>query len=479
MRVMKFGGTSVATADRLATVVRLVAKAAAETRVVVVASALRGVTDRLVELVAWAEAGPSEPDAWAAGAADDLRNRHYALLDRVASGRRLRRARTSIDDRLAGLARRLHGAALLGACPPAARDAILAIGERLSAPIVAAALQERHLFAVAVDGARLVATDSSFGQARVDSTLTRARAAELMARLPRRAVPVVTGFIGADGEGRTTTLGRGGSDHSASLLAAALGVEQVEIWTDVDAVYTADPRRHPDARPLAELSPDDAEEIAWHGGRVLHRRALEPLSGRSIRLVVRDTLRPDAFGTRVDPESGSRRLATPVVTARKGLLMLRLRKAADRDLARADAALAQAEAEVCYRLQTRPDRMLVLVDAPAPGALVQRLEEAGLQVEASPDVAVAALVGADLDAAWLRALDDAQVRPLGLLAGDRIGSTFVLVAGAQADRAVAALHAAVVSRAPFDAGSDRPRHAALADPQATWSVDLDPMARVE
>ena len=217
---------------------------------------------------------------------------------------------------MAELEGRLRAVAADGAFSPATRAGVLALGERLSVPIVEAALRARGLEAHAVDATSLVRTDDAFAEAAVDYPATRRLARTALGSLGLGAVPVVTGFLGATEAGETTLLGRGGSDLTAAVLGWALDAERVEIWSDVDGVMTADPRLVPTAETLPRLSYAEATELARAGAKVLHPRTLEPLEGAGIPVFVGNTLRPDRPGTWIGPaEAGdrgpTRRRATP------------------------------------------------------------------------------------------------------------------------------------------------------------------------
>lgn len=312
MRVLKFGGTSVADPVSLARVALIVTRAARADRIVVVASAQAGVTDALV-------------DATDRGHTEDLvgtlERRHLACL-RALGDPAVEASNTAIRDQLRALAELLAQPPANGS-RPGWRDAVLAAGERLSVPVVAAALRAAGLEAAFFDAAGLVETDASFGEATVDHGATRQRAARWLADLPARVVPVVTGFVGGTPDGRTTTLGRGGSDYSAAVLGAALGASRVEIWTDVAGVLSAPPRIVPDAVPLPALPFAVAREVAELGGKVLHPKTMEPAERAGVPIAVRCTFDPARPGTVVGPRTRSARRALVVTGVEGGVAVER------------------------------------------------------------------------------------------------------------------------------------------------------------
>ena len=317
MRVLKFGGTSVDGAERIDRVTSIVREASRHDRVTVVVSALAGVTDLLESALRRALTGaPPLLDV-------DLGSRHLVAA-RTVAGNQADEYHHHVHASLEELGRLLEGVALIGECPPTTRDRILATGERLVAPLITQALRCQGLQAETFDGSVLIATGPS-GASRIDRAGTRRRAREALAERPIGEIAVVTGFIGGDGEGRTTTLGRGASDYSATVLGAALDAERVEIWTDVDGVLSAEPRMVPQAYPLPYLSYDEAADLACLGARVLHPQTLAPLMAAGIPLFIRNTLRPELAGTRIgepqDKASGVR-----AVTALPRVVRFQLRQ---------------------------------------------------------------------------------------------------------------------------------------------------------
>ena len=301
-RVLKFGGTSVADAARLRHVAALVRDARRDEPVVVVVSALAGVTDDLARLAEAAAAGR----AWQ-GELERLGGRHRTCAAELGGG-----AATSLalDTVLCELAATLRAIATAGEATAERRDAVLACGERLSLALACAALAAVDLDPAPWDTRRLVVTDSAFGEAAVDVAATRERVGSAWRALRPGATPVATGFIAADRDGRTTTLGRGGSDYTASLLAAALDAGAVEIWTDVDGVLSAPPAAQAGGHTVPCLSYDEATQLARFGGKVLHPGTMAPAAAAGIPILVRNTFNPEGPRTLV-----SSRLAVDGVVA--------------------------------------------------------------------------------------------------------------------------------------------------------------------
>jgi len=298
LRVMKFGGTSVADASCITKVAHIVRDSVRESSVVVVVSAMSGVTSMLVEAAAQSEAGNHRR---VATIFEELRDRHAsvasALVHSTQKRQRLNRKLRALVQTAEVLCQDVVLGSKLTLC---VRDSLTGLGERLSILLVAAALAEHEVASEAIEATELVVTDANHGAAEPLMDLTRERcAARLRPLLSRGIVPVVTGFIGATVDGALTTLGRNSSDFSGTILGAALDADEVTLWTDVDGVLTADPKLVPDARSIPEMSYHEACALAEMGAKVLHPKTLRPIMQRGIPLVIRNTFAPDRPGTKI------------------------------------------------------------------------------------------------------------------------------------------------------------------------------------
>ena len=300
LKVMKFGGTSVGDASCIERVVDIIRSTSHQANVAVVVSAMSGVTNQLIEAANLAQAGNQTAVAEAFA---KLGEQHEMVAKGlIRSEDRARSLARKIGDLLAEGRRLCHGALLLGELTPRTLDAISGLGERLCAPLVAAAVAEVGVASEAIDATELVVTDSYHGGAEPSIDLTRARCqARVTPLLQRGIVPVITGFIGATEEGVPTTLGRGGSDYSASILGAALDADEVVIWSDVPGLLTADPRLVAEAGTITEISYREAAELAYFGAKVLHPKTLRPLTQSGIPVSIRNTFAADELGTQVTP----------------------------------------------------------------------------------------------------------------------------------------------------------------------------------
>jgi aspartokinase/homoserine dehydrogenase 1 len=304
LRVVKFGGTSVGDAPRIRKVLDIIRDAARESDLVVVVSAMSGVTNKLVEAAAHSEAGNHEAVEMIF---EELRERHRSVAGALIHSAPVRnRIHHEVEQVFQEGERLCQGTALLRELTLRARDSICSLGERLSAPLVAAALTECGAKSEAIEATELIATDSCHGAADPLMDLTRKRCEARLRPLLREAVmPVVTGFIGATVDGMLTTLGRGGSDYSATILGAALNADEVIIWTDVDGLMTADPRLVPGAATIPEISYREAAELAHFGAKVLHPKTISAVTPCGIPLWIRNTFSPELPGTRITPAGPS------------------------------------------------------------------------------------------------------------------------------------------------------------------------------
>lgn len=294
---MKFGGTSMGSAERIRVAARIAAEEKARRPVAVVVSAMSGVTDLLIDTLRHAEVGDRE------GMEVKLRQLEEKHLETcrelIPAGERAATL-AAIENKIADFRRIARGMLMLGERPPRSVDEGIAIGEHLSSLLMAAYLRSQGVPAEAVNCAEIIVTDSVFGSASplLEPTRERARA-RLLPMLEAGSLPVATGFNGATVDGHPTTLGRGGSDYSASILAFALDAAELWIWTDVDGIMTADPRIVPDAAVLPEVTYREAAELAYNGAKVLHPRTLAPLVEKGIPVWSKNSFAPEKPGTRI------------------------------------------------------------------------------------------------------------------------------------------------------------------------------------
>ncbi len=308
MRVLKFGGSSLADARRIRNVSGIVAEAARRGRITVVLSAMKDVTDLLVSAARDAEQGS---DRFRAGL-ESLRETHFEAARELFAPADQSSALTPLAIMCNELEEILHGVELIRECSARTMDLVMSFGERLSCRLASDYMRSRGMEVTLVDARELIVTDDRFGAAAVDFEKTYARIPERLARVP--GIAVIPGFIGATEKGVTTTLGRNGSDYTGSLIGAGLGAEAVEIWTDVDGVLSADPRIVPEAFVIPEITSEEAMELSYFGAKVIHPYSMVPAVERDIPLLIRNSLNPSAPGTRIASAAALKRDTSRPIT---------------------------------------------------------------------------------------------------------------------------------------------------------------------
>ncbi|GAB4243070.1 MAG: aspartate kinase [Acidobacteriota bacterium] len=465
--VMKFGGTSVGDAAAVQSAVNIVERERRRLpQTAVVLSAMSGVTNLLLDSAAKAVAGDREVGA---RTARELEDRH------------LQTARTLISDqqRLEGLAEEvaalchdlrslLEAISVLGEATPRALDAVASYGERLSIRLFAAVLQDQGIPAEYIESTQLVVTDDHFQAAHPDLAATRRKVQErVVPVLQRGEVAVVSGFLGATPDGIVTTLGRGGSDYSAAILAAALDAAEVIIWTDVDGVMTADPRVVPDAQTIPELSYRELAELAYFGAKVLHPMTIRPVVEQGIDLTIRNTFNADHPGTRLLPRNRDIRKVIKAVTSIRGQRLITIEGRGMLGVpgvaARAFSAVAatgtnvilisqaSSEQSICFAVPSgQADRVVKALEKTFATELADRDID---RIWSTDEVVIVTVVGSGMrhtpgvSGRVFGALGDAGVNVIAIAQGSSEVAISMVIDAADAEKAVRALHALILEGA--------------------------------
>lgn len=468
MIVLKFGGTSVGTIEKVRDAVSIIAQQP-EPRAAVV-SAASGVTNMLLDAATHAAAGEREATD---SLVESIVTRHLAIASGIEDDEQ-RGARSALDQLHASLRESLEEIAAAREVRKDLSDRVVSTGEKAMAVMMAALLRSQDVPAAHVFADQVIATDDRFGNARPDAERTRIQAAAVVRpHLDAGRTVVMTGFIGGAPDGRTTTLGRGGSDYSATLLGAALDASEVQIWTDVPGVLSADPRQVPEARVVPEISYEEAQELAHFGAKVLHPRTIRPAVSRNIPVRILSTFAPSEPGTLVQRESFEKRIKA--VTAMKGLMMLSIDVPELEDLAGAAASVFQQlhvdRAEVVHVAQASSRRrMTYLVEGGSAGscaATVSTLDGALADFEAdvscNDDVALIAVVGqgaADQPETLGKMMDVLRKASIPVLGSSQQSTNVALVVfvpASSAQRAVAVVHEAFIGQQAASMKGRRPR----------------------
>jgi aspartate kinase len=463
--VMKFGGTSVGNAEAIGQAADLVMQESEHwDRTVVVVSAMRGVTDVLINGALTAAQG--DEDTYRE-TVSDLRVRHtLAVAELISNPDNRTSLLKTIDAYLDEYAAFCHSVHVLGEVTSRAMDTISSMGERVSARVVAARLNEQGQLAQAVDATELIVTDNCFQNAVPQMQATAEQVQRnLVPLLEEGIIPVVTGFMGATVDSITTTLGRGGSDYSASILGAALNADEVWTWTDVDGVLTADPRIVPDAHVIPVLSYSEVGELAYFGAKVLHPKTIRPVVESGIPLWVKNTFNPTCPGTRIVAEPKSTPGTVKAVTAIPGLSMVTVEGRGMMGVpgiaARTFSAVASQGASVLMISQASSEQSIcfVIPSGDVPSVIAALEKELALElsrrdierVRSVDNIVIITAVGAGVRgtpgvaARLFTALSAQEINIIAIAQGSSECSISLVVNSAQAKQAVRQIHSEVIN----------------------------------
>jgi bifunctional aspartokinase / homoserine dehydrogenase 1 len=464
--VMKFGGTSVGSAAAIRRAAELIRDSRDDwPEVVAVVSAMSGVTDLLLEGAYGAASGQAVRYH---EITHQLRRKYQDVLEELfAASTEAQDAREQVMALIHRYESLCNAVLVLGELSPRALDAISAMGEPVSARLLAACLRLSGQDAEAVDATRLIVTDDTFQSAvpLASETILKSRA-QLLPLLARGVVPVVTGFIGATSDGITTTLGRGGSDYSASILGQALEADEVWIWTDVDGVMTADPRLVPEARSIEVLSFREVAELAYYGAKVLHPRAIRPVIDEGIPLRIKNTFKPDHPGTMIVREPAESNGDVKAVTAIRDLSLINVEGKGMIGVpgiaARTFGSVARSRVSVLLISQASSEQSICFAVPLKVSSLVVAELEAGFAIElarqdidriwAMEPVAIVTAVGAGMRGTYgiagriFGALGANRVNIIAIAQGSSECSISMVVDDDQTRAAERAVHTLIVNR---------------------------------
>jgi bifunctional aspartokinase / homoserine dehydrogenase 1 len=465
--VMKFGGTSVGSPQAMTQVVEITRRTRQDwPRVVVIISALSGVTNLLLQSATQAASGQSSGFYAAEGR---LREMHNAIAEPLVSDlARRAQVKQDVAHLVADFINLCQAIAVLGEATPRALDAVAALGERMSVRLLAAALESAGVPAQYVEATQVIVTDRNFQNAHPDLVATRQRSQLVLDPiLDLGRVPVVTGFVGATPDGITTTLGRGGSDYSAGILGAALPASDVWIWTDVDGVMSADPRAVPSARTIPELTYREIAELAYFGAKVLHPKTIRPVIDAGIGLRICNTFNPDHPGTRlVADREATRNGDVKAVTAIRGQRLITIEGRGMLGVpgvaARTFGAVASTGTSVPLITQASSEQSICFaVPSSATEQVIAALESAFSnelaqqdidRIWATEEVVIITVVGTGMihtpgiAGRVFTSLGSQNVNVIAIAQGSSEVSISLVVSASDADAAVRALHDLILAR---------------------------------
>jgi len=458
--VMKFGGTSVGSVGALQKVIEIVRNGRQKGHnIVVVVSAMSGVTDLLLTAAHQAESG----DETAAHTARlRIAGKHgEAIAHFLGDTLEGAAVKSEIDSLLNEFESLCHGIHVLGELTPRALDVIGGMGERMSMPQVAALLNQMGLPAQGVAATDLIVTDRRFGAAVPLPVETAAKTkAGILPILQKGIIPVVTGFIAATHDGIPTTLGRGGSDYSATILGSALEADEVWIWTDVNGVMTTDPRIVPEACSIAHLSYAEISELSFFGAKVLHSQAIRPARRSGIPVRILNTFQPDHSGTLITAETKECHKAVKAVAAIRNMSLINIEGAGMAGIpgvaGRTFTAVGRTDSNVLMISQASSEQSICFVvptsDVPKvvhslEAELVREIERRDLeQIQWEDEVVVLAVVGAGMKGTpgisgrLFGALGRSKINVIAIAQGSSEFNISLVIPRSEADQAVRAIH---------------------------------------
>ena len=459
--VMKFGGTSVGSAERIAQAAELALKSARDGhQVVVVTSAMSGVTNKLI-----AAAQNAVKGHWHKTVSDELYEPHrqaaHLLIEKDATRRR--EVLNSMMQGMELFETLCKGLTMVRELTPRTLDVISGMGERLCAPLLSGAIAARGHASRPVEATQLIVTDDQFGNAEplMDETRQQTRQV-LLPMIEAGTIPVITGFIGANKEGLQTTLGRGGSDYSASIIGAALDADEIWIWTDVDGVMTANPAEVPEARTMREISYSEAAELSYYGAKVLHHKTILPAMRQQIPVRILNSFNPENPGTRITATGHPSSRGVKAVTAIRNVSLITISGKGMQGIpgiaARTFDAVADERASILMISQASSENNLCFVVNSSDARRVARALEQSLalslhlghieDISVDDSISVVAVVGdrmkgtPGISGRVFGALGEAGVNVIAISQGSSEQNISLIVAEQEAAEAVRAIHRA-------------------------------------
>lgn len=459
--VMKFGGTSVGSAERIAQAADLAVRSAKEGhKVVVVTSAMSGVTNKLISAAQNAVGGYYHKTV-----SDDLHEPHRQAIHLLtpSDAARRREAIEMVRQRIERFETLCKGLTMVRELTPRTLDAISGLGEMMCAPILSCAIAERGLASRSIEATELIVTDDQFGQAEplMDETRRQTRD-KLTPLLEQGEIPVITGFVAATNEGAQTTLGRGGSDYTASIIGAAMDADEVWIWTDVDGVMTANPSEVPEARTIREISYSEASELAYYGAKVLHHKTILPVYRQGIPIRILNSFSPENSGTRISVQGRPSARGVKAVTSIRHVSLITISGKGMQGIpgiaAKALAAVAAERANILMIAQASSENNICFVVNSSEAARVVKALRSTLEfdlmlnhiedVSAYDSIAVVAVVGDRMQGTpgiagkVFAALGASQVNVVAISQGSSERNISLIVSGSDAAEAVRSIHLA-------------------------------------
>jgi len=457
MKVMKFGGTSVKDADAIMNVAEIVKENGSVTGVAVVLSAMKGVTDLLISAARKAEKG----DPVYRDTLQEIRAKKKETLEKLFT---VESERTEITKRISAeldeIESILHGVELVRECSDRSLDLIMSYGEKMNCLVVSDFLNTQGHAARYVDARELIVTDKAHGRGKVSFKETNQNIKNMLSDMD--GTPIITGFIACSHDGATTTLGRNGSDYTASIIGAALNAETVEIWTDVDGVLSADPRFVENAFVLSAVSYQEAMELSYFGAKVIHPFTMLPAVEQSIPIVIKNTFNKDAPGTQITSKIEKREALITGIASIEGVALINIEGSGMVGVpgiaSRVFSVLAKADVNIVMISQASSEHSICFVvrDEEADKAQEVLRSELAEEIQAKciqnialeQDLEIIAVIGegmkgtAGISGRLFSSLGEAKVNVLAIAQGSSERNISLVIDRKEREEALKTIHAA-------------------------------------
>ncbi len=318
MKVIKFGGTSIGTPDLFLKVAEIISSRSKKEFTIVVLSAIGGITDKLIDAIVFARNGNQKY----IGILEEVKSTHYDFLSEVIAVNNQPQTKNQLDKLFMGLENKLKGVFLLQECSNRISDSIITFGELLSCTLSEGLLKSQGVDCEFHNATKLIRTNSNYGDAEVNFDVTNNLLQEWLKGLNQKQIPIVNGFTGSNENGYVTSLGRSGSDFTATIIGGALNASIVEIWTDVDGVLSADPKIVSSAITLDELNYNEASSLAVLGGKVIHPKTISPVEKQNVPVSILNTFNPEVKGTFIGSTNNQNDVDIKTITFLKNLSLI-------------------------------------------------------------------------------------------------------------------------------------------------------------
>ena len=361
MKVIKFGGTSIGTPDLFLRVTEIISSRSKKEFTIVVLSAIGGITDKLIDAIEFARRGNQKY----IGILEEVKSTHYDFLSKAIAVDNQQQTKHQLDKLFKELENKLKGVFLLQECSGRTSDSIVTFGELFSCTLLKGLLKSQGVDCEFHNATKLIRTNSNYGDAEVNFSVTNRLLQQWYNGLNQKQIPIVNGFTGSNENGYVTSLGRSGSDFTATIIGGALNASIVEIWTDVDGVLSADPKIVSSAITLNQLSYNEASSLAILGGKVIHPKTIAPVEKQNVPVSILNTFNPEVEGTFIGNANNQNDVAIKTVTFLKNLSSISISETesiyGQKILTRLFGLFAQLEIPIVAISKSANDQSILLI----------------------------------------------------------------------------------------------------------------------